>query len=209
MAVTRTVLPRKGLIQPQHGLTGYEADQDANWLLLDQKVAFVSDLLFPDFNMNGLVSGFTLSTGTGLTPTVTTGILYSNGSRYAPGAPPTLGAANSNATNYLWYNTTTGFYYTTLLAPNTTGDALLGIVVTGASSVISVTPATKMYGQVSVSPGAPGNFTQGHVLGRTPVGAVIAMTSPGAVWFQTTMFDSTALYLVASEAGVTGKVQVW
>src|SRR5439155_22214616 len=29
MAVTRTVLPRKGLVQPQHGLTGYEADQDA------------------------------------------------------------------------------------------------------------------------------------------------------------------------------------
>jgi len=209
MAAIRTVLPRKGFVQPQHGLTGYEADQDANWLLLDQKVAFVSDLQFPDFNMNGLVSGWTLGTGAGLTPTLATGILYSNGNRYAPGSAPTLPAAGANTTNYLWYNTTTGFYYTTVLAPTNLGDALLGIVATGASSVTSVTSATKMYGQVTVSPGAPGNFTQGHVLGRTPLGAVIQMTSPGAIWFQTTMFDSTSLYLVASEAGVTGKVQVW
>ena len=31
MAVVRTVLPRKGIIQPQHG-DNYEADLDANWL---------------------------------------------------------------------------------------------------------------------------------------------------------------------------------
>src|SRR5712692_1654524 len=127
MAVTRTVLPRKGLIQAQHGLTGYEADQDTNWLLLDQKVAFVSDLLFPDFNMNGVVSGFTVGLGSGLTPTLTPGIIYANGSRYAPATAPTLGAANSNTTNYLWYNATTGFYYTVSLAPNNTGDAFLGV----------------------------------------------------------------------------------
>lgn len=209
MAVTRTALPRKGLIQSQHGLTGYEADQDANWLLLDQKVAFVSDLLFPDFNLNGVVSGFTLGLGSGLTPTLTTGILYANGSRYAPSAAPTLGAANSNTTNYLWYNTTTGFYYTTILAPSNTGDALLGIVVTGISGVIALTQATKIFGQVSLTPGAAGNFSQGHVLGRTPVGAIIQMTSAGSIWFQSTMFDSTSLYLVASEAGVTAKVLLW
>jgi hypothetical protein len=209
MAVTRTALPRKGLIQSQHGLTGYEADQDANWLLLDQKVAFVSDLLFPDFNLNGVVSGFTLGLGSGLTPTLTTGILYANGSRYAPSAAPTLGAANSNTTNYLWYNTTTGFYYTTILAPSNTGDALLGIVVTGISGVIALTQATKIFGQVSLTPGAAGNFSQGHVLGRTPVGAIIQMTSAGSIWFQSTMFDSTSLYLVASEAGVTAKALLW
>jgi hypothetical protein len=209
MAVTRTVLPRKGLIQSQHGLTGYEADQDANWLLLDQKIAFVSDLFWPDFNMNGVGSGFTLGVGSGLTPTLTTGILYANGSRFAPSSAPTLGAANPSATNYLWYNTTIGFYTTTVLAPNSSGDALIGIVTTGASTVISVAQATKIYGQVSVTPGAAGNFSVGHVLGRTPVGVLIQMTSTGSIWFQATMFDATALYLVASEAGVTGKVQVW
>ncbi len=209
MAVTRTVLPRKSLIQSQHGLTGYEADQDANWLLLDQKVAFVSDLLFPDFNLNGVVSGFSLGLGSGLTPTLSTGILYANGSRYAPSAAPALGAANSSATNYLWYNTSTGFYYTTILVPSNTGDALLGIVITGISSVISLTQATKIFGQVSLTPGAAGNFSQGHVLGRTPVGAIIQMTSAGSIWFQSTMFDSTSLYLVASEAGVTAKVLLW
>ena len=71
MAVTRTILPRKGLVQPQHGLTGYEADQDANWLLLDTNVAFLSDVETPqtnDLGINGVVSGFTLSASSSLTP---------------------------------------------------------------------------------------------------------------------------------------------
>src|SRR5881396_3158231 len=53
MAVTRTILPRKGLVQPQHGLTGYEADQDANWLLLDANVAFLSDVETPQTTTSG------------------------------------------------------------------------------------------------------------------------------------------------------------
>jgi hypothetical protein len=44
MAVTRIILPRKGLIQPQHGLMQYESDLDANWALLDANVAFLSDV---------------------------------------------------------------------------------------------------------------------------------------------------------------------
>jgi len=36
------------------------------------------------------------------------------------------------------------------------------------------------------------------------------MTSPGAIWWQApTDLDSLNLYLVASDAGVTAKVQVW
>ncbi len=87
MAVTRTILPRKGLVQPQHGLTGYEADQDANWLLLDTNVAFLSDVETPqtsDLGINGVVSGFTLSASSSLTPGVASGILFAQGSRYAP-----------------------------------------------------------------------------------------------------------------------------
>jgi hypothetical protein len=179
-------------------------------LLLDQKIAFAADLLFPDFNINGLVSGFTLGVGSGLTPTLTTGVLYANGSRYAPSAAPTLGPANASSTNYLWYNTTTGFYYTTALTPSNTGDALVGTVITSASAVTSVSQATTIFGQVSASPGSPGNFSLAHNLGRVPVGALIQMTSGGAIWFQTpTLYDGTNLFLVASAAGVTAKVLLW
>ncbi len=210
MAVTRTVLPRKGLIQSQHGLVNYEADQDANWALLDANAAFVSDLLLPDLNLNGVVSGFTLSTSVTLSPGLTTGILWAQGKRFAPATTPNPGPANPSATNYLWYNSSTGFYYNTTGTANNAGDALIGIVVTSATAVTSVTQATKIYGQVSVAPGAPGNFTVAHNLGRAPIGAVIQMTSSGAVWFQPSpLYDATNLYLVASDAGVTAKVQVW
>ncbi len=210
MAVSRTVLPRKGLIQSQHGLVNYEADQDANWALLDANVAFVSDLLLPDLNLNGVVSGFTLSTSSTLTPGLTTGILWAQGKRYAPSTAPSPGAANPSATNYLWYNSSTGFYYNTSGNPANVGDALIGIVVTSAAAVTTVTQATKIFGQVSATPAAPGNFTVAHLLGRSPVGVSIQMTSGGAIWFQSpTMFDSTNLYLVASAAGVTAKVQLW
>ncbi len=210
MAVTRTILPRKGIVQSQHGLTGYEADQDANWSLLDTNVAFISDLLFPDLNINGVVSGFILSTSSTLVPGLTSGILYSQGKRFAPASAPALGSANASTTNYLWYNTTTGFYYNTTGTANTTGDAFIGTVVTSATAVTSVTQATTIWGQVSAAPTGTGNFSLAHLLGRKPVGAIIQMTSGGSIWFQTpTMFDTTNLYLVASDAGITGKVQIW
>ena len=38
MAVVRTILPRKGLIEPQHG-DNYEADVDTNWQIIDSLLA--------------------------------------------------------------------------------------------------------------------------------------------------------------------------
>src|SRR5438445_12178256 len=96
MAVTRTILPRKGLVQPQHGLTGYEADQDANWLLLDTNVAFLSDVATPqagDLGINGVVSGFTLSASSSLTPGLAVGVIFAQGNRYAPASAPVPPAA--------------------------------------------------------------------------------------------------------------------
>jgi len=210
MAVTRTILPRKGLVQPQHGLTGYEADQDSNWALLDANVAFLSDLQYRDLGVNGIVSGFVLSPAVSLTPGMTTGVLYAQGVRYAPALPPSLGPAPASAASYLFYNSTSGFYYQSAAVGANSGDALIGQVTTGTGAVTSVVSATRIYGQVAASPAAPGNFMLPHGLGRTPVGAVIQMTSGGAIWFQATgMFDGTNVYLVASDAGVTGKVQVW
>lgn len=212
MAVTRTVLPRKGFIQSQHGLTGYEADQDANWLLLDSRVAFSSDLGLAqpgDLGINGVVSGLALSTTSSLVPGMANGILYAQGNRYAPVAAPTPPAAPSNSTNYLFYSSTNGFYYQPGPVGATPGDALIGQVVTSASAVTAVTQATKVYGQITAAPVVPGNFSVPHLLGRTPIGAVIQMTSSGAIWFQGSMFDGTNLYLVASSSSITAKVQLW
>jgi hypothetical protein len=213
MAVTRTILPRKGLIQSQHGLTGYEADQDANWLLLDSRVAFTSDMPVPqssDLGINGVVAGFVLSPSSTLTPGLSAGILYAQGSRYAPATAPALSAAAANATAYLFYNSASGFYYQAGATGASVGDALIGQVAANASAVIAATQATRIYGQINVAPSASGNFTVPHWLGRIPVGAVIQMTSAGAIWFQPgTLCDGTNLYLVASAEGITGRVQVW
>jgi hypothetical protein len=211
MAVTRTILPRKGLIQPQHGLTGYEADQDSNWLLLDANVAFLSDVAAPqssDLGINGVVTGFTLSASSSLTPGLGSGVLYAQGTRYAPSAP-VAPAAPASAASYLFYNSTSAFYYQAGAVGATPGDALVGRVVTSAVAVTSITQATRIYGQLSLAPAAPGNFSLAHLLGRAPLGAVVQMTSSGSIWFQPTLFDATHVYLVSSAGGITGKVQLW
>ena len=213
MAVTRTILPRKGLIQSQHGLTSYEADQDQNWALLDANVAFMSDLplsLFQPLGCNGLVSGFVLSPSSTLAPGITTGVLFAQGVGYAPATAPALGPAPANQTSYLFYNSTSGFYYQAGAVGAQSGDALVGVVTTSASTVVAVQRATPIFGAVSVAPSAPGNSTVPHLLGRAPLCAIIQMTSGGAIWFQTpTSYDGTNLYFVASDAGVTGRVIVW
>jgi hypothetical protein len=212
MAVNRTVLPNTGLVQPQHGLTQYEADQDANWALLDSLLASTNaNQLVADLGLNGVTSGFTLSTSATLVPGLTVGVLYAQGKRYAPAAAPTLAAAPASATNYLFYNSSTGFYYQASAVGATAGDALIGQVVTSSSAVTAVTQGTKIFGAMSLAPAVVGNFTVQHFLGRQPVGMALRMTSGGAIWFQSpTDVDATNLYLVASAAaGVTGKVMLW
>jgi hypothetical protein len=218
MAIVRTILPRKGFVQPQHGLTQYEGDMDSNMSMLDANVAFMSDLasvadtLVGDLGLNGVVSGFQLATSNTLYPSVANGVLYANGSRYAP-TDPTLEAAPTNTTSYLFYqqeNWPSSYYYRSVLAALTPGDAFIGIVVTNGAQVTNVTQATSLFGQILAAPTSPGNFTVPHLLGRVPIGAQIRMTSPGAIWWQSpTDMDGVNLYLVTSDAGVTAKVQVW
>jgi hypothetical protein len=218
MAIVRTILPRKGFVQPQHGITQYESDMDGNMAMLDANVAFLSDLasvadtLVGDLGLNGVVSGFQLATSNSLYPSVTNGILYANGSRYAP-TDPTLDAAPTNATSYLFYqqeNWPSSYYYRPVLAALTPGDAFHWGHRYQWDQVTNVTQATSLFGQIPVAPSGPGNFTVPHLLGRVPMGAQIRMTSPGAIWWQSpTDVDNVNLYLVASDAGVTAKVQVW
>ena len=221
MAVVRTVLPRKGIIEPQHG-ANYETDMDTNWQIIDSLLQDANDVQtaiqaaptvtawVTDRGISGVVSGFTLATSATLVPGFTAGVLYAQGLRYAPSGAPTLASAPASATSYLFYNSTGGFYYNLTGVAGAPGDAFIGIVVANSTVVTSVTHATTIWGQLSVAPGAAGNFTLPHLLGRRPVGALIQMTSSGAMWFQSaTMYDNTNLYLVASDPTVTAKVQIW
>ncbi|MGH9455419.1 MAG: hypothetical protein ACRD2O_15770, partial [Terriglobia bacterium] len=89
------------------------------------------------------------------------------------------------------------------------GDALIGQVVTSATSVTAVAQATKIFGQLAVTAPTAGSFTVQHFLGRVPAGAVTQMTSNGVIYFQASMYDATNLYLASSAAGLTAKVLVW
>jgi len=221
MAIVRTVLPRKGIIQPRHG-DSYEADIDTNWSLIDSLLQDSADVQaavlaagtveawLKDRGVCGVVFGFTLSTSASLTPGLATGILYAQGKRYAPASTPNPGPAPAGSTSYLFFNSAGGFYYNLTGSPTTAGDAFLGSVVADATHVTAISNATKLYGQVAATAGTPGNFTLAHGLGHAPAGALIQMTSPGAIWFQSsTLYDGFNLYLVASDAGVTAKVLVW
>lgn len=211
MAVTRTVLPNTGLVQPQHGLTGYEADQDGNWALLDSLVP-LSGQPVKDLGMNGVYSGFTLSTSANLIPGLTGGTLYAQGVRYAPGSV-TIAAAPASLTSYLFYNSIGGFYYQASPVAATSGDALIGSVTTSGIAVTSVVQGTRVMGMLAVSPGGGGAFSVQHYLGRAPLGISILSTSSAtfsldATGGHTTGRDATYLYLNASGAG-TALIQVW
>ena len=56
---------------------------------------------------------------------------------------------------------------------------------------------------------APGDFTLAHNLGIVPSTVIFQFTDGGTVWFQPVRYDATNLYLVASDAGVTGVVIIF
>jgi hypothetical protein len=220
MAVVRTILPRKGLIEPQHG-DNYEADVDTNWQIIDSLLQDGTDVQaaitaagtvaawLQDRGMSGVISGFGLTTSAILTPGLAAGVLYAQGLRYAPGAPAP-GPAPASSTSYLWYNAVGGFYYNLTGTPATRGDALIGTVTTDPTRVTAVVNATRLFSRISVTAPAAGNFSVTHSLGRVPLGALIYLTSGGALWFQSpTMFDATNLFLIASAAGLTAQVELW
>lgn len=220
MAVVRTVLPRKGIIEPQHG-SNYEADMDTNWQIIDSLLQDANDVQnavtaagtvaawLKDRGVSGVISGFALATSANLIPGLSAGVLYAQGARSAP-STPAPGSAPASSTSFLWWNSITGFYFNLTGVAAVTGDAYLGSVTTDPTHVIAVTNATQIYGRLAVTASAPGNFSINHYLGRAPLGAMIYMTSGGALWFQAgAMFDASNLYLTASDVGITASIQVW
>jgi hypothetical protein len=95
-------------------------------------------------NDDGVVSGFQLHhSTTNLTPVLTAGVLYAQGTPYMPKAP-NPGPAPANRVSYLYYNTKIRFYYNdglpfigvTIPNPKKSDDAIIGAVQTDAKSVI-------------------------------------------------------------------------
>lgn len=56
---------------------------------------------------------------------------------------------------------------------------------------------------------APGPFTLAHNLNMIPTTVIFEFTDGGKIWFQPQRYDSTNLYLVASDAGITGYVIIY
>jgi hypothetical protein len=71
------------------------------------------------------------------------------------------------------------------------------------------TPVITNYKRIALSPGSGGDFIVAHGLGAFPFLADISMTSAGEIWFQSTRYDQTNLYLTASDGPLTGYVDVW
>jgi hypothetical protein len=66
-------------------------------------------------------------------------------------------------------------------------------------------PATTL----ALTPGAPGNFTVAHGLGKTPVAGIVQMTSGGSIYWQAVPWDATNVYLTATDAGITANLLLW
>ncbi len=72
------------------------------------------------------------------TPAITIGVLFAQGTMYAPSVTPILPAAPANAHSWLFYNSSTGFYWHSTSSPVTAGDAALGWIVTNASGIVAI-----------------------------------------------------------------------
>lgn len=61
--------------------------------------AILQSTLPAALGINGVISGFTLGTGTNLTPSLTAGVLFAQGAIYAPSAAPGIPPAPASATS--------------------------------------------------------------------------------------------------------------
>ena len=98
-------------------------------------------------NDGGRISGFTLSPSATSRPGLTAGALYAQGKLYAPAKAPTLPPAPADQTSFVYYNSSSGFYYNSGFlspmgltdSPKTAGDAVIGLVNTDhAGQVTSI-----------------------------------------------------------------------
>jgi hypothetical protein len=121
------------------------------------------------------------------------------------GSTPKLALLEMTSIGGLWFQSTpwdaTNLYLTA-------SDA--GITAKAEAWLVIPIITVVKFGELALTPGAAGNFTVAHGLSKPPTSVIVRMTSDGAIWLQSpTGSDSTNLYLVASDAGVTGVAEVW
>jgi len=98
-----------------------------------------------------------------------------------------------------------------VISASTATNGTLGIVrpdnatIAISSGVLRTVPASIVIFNSSNTAFA-GNFQFAHGLSFTPSYIVPVMTSDGHVWLQSTYVDATNIYLVASDAGISGIV---
>lgn len=120
------------------------------------------------------------------------------------GSAPALALVQMNSGGSIWFQgTPTDATNVNLVASaaGITGNVYVWLHMPTIAVVTS--------GRIPLAPGAPGNFTVAHGLGKVPTLVIIRMSSGGNIWLQATPYDATNLYLVASAAGITGEAEVW
>jgi hypothetical protein len=122
------------------------------------------------------------------------------------GATPSLALIEMLSSGAIWFQSPTPWDATNLylVASDPT--------VVGKAEVWQNPPVlnASQFAKVSLSPGAPGNFTVAHGLGAVPALVIVRMSSGGKIWLQSpTGYDASNLYLTASEAGITGEAECW
>jgi hypothetical protein len=119
---------------------------------------FLTPNTVPELTAYFGASGF--GAGSGLTPALSVGALFAQGTAWIPGTPPSVPAAPTNQFSYLGYNDNLGIglYWTTNPLGNTAGDAVLGWVSTNATDIIAASfqnvETEGAGGEVGAVPGA-------------------------------------------------------
>ncbi len=120
------------------------------------------------------------------------------------GATPALALIQMTSGGAIWFQTVSYDATNVYLDSSDLGVSAVVYVWLHMPTITVVTSA-----KIQLAPIYPGNFTVAHGLGKSPTLVIIRMSSGGAIWLDTPPYDATNLYLIASDAGVTGEAEVW
>lgn len=210
---------------PHSNYYEYQLTKDLNVFIREYGQAFLNDSIpAPPLGMTNIVwqtdskgniSAYTANAGGGGSP-VQASTFAGTITGAIPGSTYTLPSQPDPGSLLLQWNgqvLTPGLGYTlsgpvvTLAVPLDAGDGLNAnyTIGSGGGGGSNLTFLSSV-----LAPSEPGNFQVSHTLGKVPTGVILYMTSGGQVWFQSPiMFDSSNVYLVASDSGLTGFVQVF
>ena len=98
-------------------------------------------------------------TGNELVPTISKGLLFAQGTIYAPSVAPILPAAPASQQSWLFYSSGTGWYWKSSSTPNASDDACVGWVRTEATAVVAVSSRRIGTGEeAEIIPAGPGTL---------------------------------------------------